>query len=84
MTRRPSTLDQFLGIGGSDNQNDTMDQTAEPLELGQVISGQSGSAASVTAVVAGIATPDNDLTASNAVWLVKFNETQSDLGRTGV
>lgn len=51
MTRRPSTLDQFLAIGGSDNQSDTMDQTLEPFELGQVIAGQTGSVASVTAVV---------------------------------
>ena len=56
MTRRPSTLDQFLAIGGSDNQSDTMDQTLEPFELGQVIAGQVGSVASVTAVVSSIVT----------------------------
>ena len=56
MTRRPSTLDQFLAIGGSDNQSDTMDQTLEPFELGQVITGQAGSVASVTAVVSSIVT----------------------------
>ena len=51
MNRRPSTLDQDLGIGGSDIQNDTMDQSLEPLELGQVVSGQVGSNASITSVV---------------------------------
>ena len=35
-------------------------------------------------VVAGLGRPDNDLTASNAVWLVKFNDTQSVQGRTGI
>ena len=35
-------------------------------------------------VVGGVGSPDNDLTASNAVWLVKFNDTQSVQGRTGV
>ncbi|KKM79286.1 hypothetical protein LCGC14_1351470 [marine sediment metagenome] len=35
-------------------------------------------------VVGGVGRPDNDLTASNAVWLVKFNDTQSVQGRTGV
>lgn len=56
MTRRPSTLDQFLGIGGSDVHNDTMDQTLEPLALGQAVSGQTGSTASVSAVLGTTAT----------------------------
>ena len=56
MSRRPSTLDQSLGIGGSDFQSDTMDSTLEPLELGQVVSGQSGVTASVSAVVGSVVT----------------------------
>ena len=35
-------------------------------------------------VVAGWDSPDNDLTAANAVWLVRFNDSQGKQVRTGV
>ncbi len=35
-------------------------------------------------VVAGVDSVDNDLTAANAVWLVKFNDPQGKPARTGV
>ena len=34
-------------------------------------------------VVGGVGRPDNDLTASNAVWLVRFNDSQGKQVRTG-
>ena len=34
-------------------------------------------------VVGGVGRPDNDLTTANAKWLVKFNDSQSKLVRTG-
>jgi hypothetical protein len=56
MTTRKNDLDQFLDIAGSFSHVDTKTLTDEPNSLGQAVSGQTGSAASIDAVVGGIVT----------------------------
>lgn len=56
MTTRKNDLDQFLDIAGSYTHLDTKTLADEPNALGQAISGQTGSAASIDAVAAGIVT----------------------------
>jgi len=56
MTTRPGTLDQSLDVGGSDNINSSKNLAEEPLKLGEPVSGQSGSAASITTLDGTLAT----------------------------
>ena len=56
MSRRPVYLDQFLDVGGSCTQLDSLDTSQEPLELGRPVTGQTGSSASISAVLGDIAT----------------------------
>src|SRR5690606_6459736 len=53
---RPNALDMKLDIQGANTQNQTMTLADEFLCLGLEVSGQSGSAASITTVFSGIAT----------------------------
>ena len=56
MSRYDGVIDQSKGVGGSDAQLDALDIANEPLQLGKPVSGQSGAAASITAVVSGVVT----------------------------
>ena len=53
---RQNALDQILDIAGSLIQSSSLTLADEPLGLGSVVSGQTGSAATISAVVDGIAT----------------------------
>lgn len=56
MTTRKNDLDQFLDIAGSYTHIDTKTLADEPIALGQAISGQTGSGASIDSVGGGIVT----------------------------
>lgn len=55
---RLNALDQALDIAGSLTQSASMTLANEPLGLGSVLSGQTGSAATITAAAAGVVTID--------------------------
>ncbi len=75
----------LAGVGFNAEFSTATGSTVTGYSNGELVSAGINSTAGLgLQVVGGVGSPDNDLTLSNAVWLVKFNETQSAQGRTGI